>query len=256
MEESRKMLIECSKLFDVQDNHLGDHRDVAIKVYESIKNYDTHNDKFAKMFRWWLLERYPDCLSKYHFYLVWFAMRELLVRNFELPSFDDIVDFAIEHPDDIRKCFNYPYKSEITREAANCRGNDLRYFFGKIISVARVIKRYFGNEFHEHIENVPIDFHDEVMHVQPEVLAHTLPMDVHLNMLSNMNKPDVNDINNKMVILDISNTYLSTFLDIAVDMLEDRKREQKKYTSENIDKFVSSMNTLQDRLSKYNKIEN
>lgn len=244
------MLIECSKPFDVQDNHLGDHKDVAIKVYESIKNYDTHNDKFAEMFKWWLLERQIYWLSKYHFYLVWFATRELLIRNFELPSFDDIVDFAIEHPDDIRKCFNYPYKSEITREAANCRGDDLRYFFGKIISVARVIKRYFGDEFHEHIENVPIDFHDEVMHVQPEVLAHTLPMDVHLDMLSNMNKPDVNYINNNLIVFDILNTYMSTFLDLAVDIIEDRKREQKKYTSENIDKFVSTLNTLKDRLPK------
>ena len=241
MEESRMMLIECSKPFDVQDNHIGDHRDVAIKVYESIKNYDTHNDKFAKMFRWWLLGRYPDWLSKYHFYLVWFATRELLIRNFELPSYDDIVDFAMEHPDDIRKCFNYPYKSEITREAANCRGNDLRYFFGKIVSVARVIKRYFGDEFHEHIENVPIDFHDEVMHVQPEVLAHTLPMNVHLDMLSNRDKASCMNA----YIID----QLSTFLDLAVDMLKDILHEQKKYTLEDIDKFVYIM-TLKNKLSK------
>lgn len=235
------MLIECSKPFDVQDNHLGDHKDVAIKVYESIKNYDTHNDKFAKMFKWWLLERQIYWFSKYHFYLVWFATRELLIRNFELPSFDDIVDFAIEHPDDIRKCFNYPYKSEITREAANCRGDDLRYFFGKIISVARVIKRYFGDEFHEHIENVPIDFHDEVMHVQPEVLAHTLPMNVHLDMLSNRDKASCMNA----YIID----QLSTFLDLAVDMLKDILHEQKKYTLEDIDKFVYIM-TLKNKLSK------
>lgn len=241
MEESRKMLIECSKPFDVQDNHLGDHKDVAIKVYESIKNYDTHNDKFAKMFKWWLLERQIYWFSKYHFYLVWFATRELLIRNFELPSFDDIVDFAIEHPDDIRKCFNYPYKSEITREAANCRGDDLRYFFGKIVSVARVIKRYFGDEFHEHIENVPIDFHDEVMHVQPEVLAHTLPMNVHLDMLSNRDKASCMNA----YIID----QLSTFLDLAVDMLKDILHEQKKYTLEDIDKFVYIM-TLKNKLSK------
>lgn len=235
------MLIECSKPFDVQDNHLGDHKDVAIKVYESIKNYDTHNDKFAKMFKWWLLERQIYWFSKYHFYLVWFATRELLIRNFELPSFDDIVDFAIEHPDDIRKCFNYPYKSEITREAANCRGDDLRYFFGKIVSVARVIKRYFGDEFHEHIENVPIDFHDEVMHVQPEVLAHTLPMNVHLDMLSNRDKASCMNA----YIID----QLSTFLDLAVDMLKDILHEQKKYTLEDIDKFVYIM-TLKNKLSK------
>ena len=241
MEESRKMLIECSKPFDVQDNHLGDHKDVAIKVYESIKNYDTHNDKFAKMFKWWLLERQIYWFSKYHFYLVWFATRELLIRNFELPSYDDIVDFAMEHPDDIRKCFNYPYKSEITREAANCRGNDLRYFFGKIVSVARVIKRYFGDEFHEHIENVPIDFHDEVMHVQPEVLAHTLPMNVHLDMLSNRDKASCMNA----YIID----QLSTFLDLAVDMLKDILHEQKKYTLEDIDKFVYIM-TLKNKLSK------
>lgn len=235
------MLIECSKPFDVQDNHLGDHKDVAIKVYESIKNYDTHNDKFAKMFKWWLLERQIYWFSKYHFYLVWFATRELLIRNFELPSYDDIVDFAMEHPDDIRKCFNYPYKSEITREAANCRGNDLRYFFGKIVSVARVIKRYFGDEFHEHIENVPIDFHDEVMHVQPEVLAHTLPMNVHLDMLSNRDKASCMNA----YIID----QLSTFLDLAVDMLKDILHEQKKYTLEDIDKFVYIM-TLKNKLSK------
>lgn len=65
-------------------------------------------------------------------------------------------------------------------------------------------------------------------------------------------KLDVNDItdNDNMVLLDILNTYMSTLLDLAVDMLEDRKREQKKYTSENIDKFVSTLNTLKDRLPK------
>lgn len=65
-------------------------------------------------------------------------------------------------------------------------------------------------------------------------------------------KLDVNDItdNENIVLLDILNTYMSTLLDLAVDMLEDRKREQKKYTSENIDKFVSTLNTLKDRLSK------
>ena len=65
-------------------------------------------------------------------------------------------------------------------------------------------------------------------------------------------KLDVNDItdNENIVLLDILNTYMSALLDLAVDMLEDRKREQKKYTSENIDKFVSILNTLKDRLPK------
>lgn len=65
-------------------------------------------------------------------------------------------------------------------------------------------------------------------------------------------KLDVNDItdNENIVLLDILNTYMSALLDLAVDMLEDRKREQKKYTSENIDKFVSTLNTLKDRLPK------
>lgn len=65
-------------------------------------------------------------------------------------------------------------------------------------------------------------------------------------------KLDVNDItdNENIVLLDILNTYMSALLDLAVDMLEDRKREQKKYTSENIDKFVSTLNTLKDKLSK------
>ena len=65
-------------------------------------------------------------------------------------------------------------------------------------------------------------------------------------------KLDVNDItdNDNMVLLDILNTYMSTLLDLAVDMLEDKKREQKKYTSNDVDKFVSTLNTLKDRLPK------
>ena len=43
---------------------------------------------------------------------------------------------------------------------------------------------------------------------------------------------------------------MSTLLDLAVDMLEDKKREQKKYTSNDVDKFVSTLNTLKDRLPK------
>lgn len=78
-------------------------------------------------------------------------------------------------------------------------------------------------------------------------------MYINTNININMSdKLDVNDItdNENIVLLDILNTYMSTLLDLAVDMLEDRKREQKKYTSENIDKFVSTLNTLKDRLSK------
>lgn len=65
-------------------------------------------------------------------------------------------------------------------------------------------------------------------------------------------KLDVNDItdNDNIVLLDILNTYMSTLLDLAVDMLEDKKREQKKYTSNDVDKFVSTLNTLKDRLPK------
>lgn len=65
-------------------------------------------------------------------------------------------------------------------------------------------------------------------------------------------KFDVNDITDSenMVLLDIINTYMSTLIDLAIDMLKDRKHEQKKYTSEDIDKFVSTLNTLKDRLSK------
>ena len=65
-------------------------------------------------------------------------------------------------------------------------------------------------------------------------------------------KLDVNDItdNDNIVLLDILNTYMSTLLDLAVDMLEDKKRDQKKYTSNDVDKFVSTLNTLKDRLPK------
>lgn len=65
-------------------------------------------------------------------------------------------------------------------------------------------------------------------------------------------KFDVNDITDSenMVLLDILNTYMSALLDLVVDMLEDSKREQKKYTSNDIDKFLSTLNTLKDRLSK------
>lgn len=76
---------------------------------------------------------------------------------------------------------------------------------------------------------------------------------MYINANINMSdKLDVNDItdNDNIVLLDILNTYISTLLDLAVDIIEDRKREQKKYTSENIDKFVSTLNTLKDRLPK------
>lgn len=76
---------------------------------------------------------------------------------------------------------------------------------------------------------------------------------MYINANINMSdKLDINDItdNDNMVLLDILNTYMSTLLDLAVDIIEDRKREQKKYTSENIDKFVSTLNTLKDRLPK------
>ena len=65
-------------------------------------------------------------------------------------------------------------------------------------------------------------------------------------------KLNVNDItdNENTVLLDILKTYMSALLDLAVDMLEDSKREQKKYTSNDIDKFLSTLNTLKDRLSK------
>lgn len=76
---------------------------------------------------------------------------------------------------------------------------------------------------------------------------------MYINANINMSdKLDVNDItdNDNIVLLDILNTYMSTLLDLAVDMLEDKKREQKKYTSNDVDKFVSILNTLKDRLPK------
>lgn len=76
---------------------------------------------------------------------------------------------------------------------------------------------------------------------------------MYINANINMSdKLDVNDItdNDNIVLLDILNTYMSTLLDLAVDMLEDKKREQKKYTSNDVDKFVSTLNTLKDRLPK------
>ena len=76
---------------------------------------------------------------------------------------------------------------------------------------------------------------------------------MYINANINMSdKFDVNDItdNDNIVLLDILNTYMSTLLDLAVDMLEDKKREQKKYTSNDVDKFVSTLNTLKDRLPK------
>lgn len=76
---------------------------------------------------------------------------------------------------------------------------------------------------------------------------------MYINTNINMSdKLDVNDItdNDNIVLLDILNTYMSTLLDLAVDMLEDKKREQKKYTSNDVDKFVSTLNTLKDRLPK------
>ena len=76
---------------------------------------------------------------------------------------------------------------------------------------------------------------------------------MYINANINMSdKLDVNDItdNDNIVLLDILNTYMSTLLDLAVDMLEDKKRDQKKYTSNDVDKFVSILNTLKDRLPK------
>lgn len=76
---------------------------------------------------------------------------------------------------------------------------------------------------------------------------------MYINANINMSdKLDVNDItdNDNIVLLDILNTYMSTLLDLAVDMLEDKKREQKKYTSNDVDKFVSTLNTIKDRLPK------
>lgn len=76
---------------------------------------------------------------------------------------------------------------------------------------------------------------------------------MYINANINMSdKLDINDItdNDNIVLLDILNTYMSTLLDLAVDMLEDKKREQKKYTSNDVDKFVSTLNTLKDRLPK------
>lgn len=76
---------------------------------------------------------------------------------------------------------------------------------------------------------------------------------MYINTNINMSdKLDVNDItdNDNIVLLDILNTYMSTLLDLAVDMLEDKKRDQKKYTSNDVDKFVSTLNTLKDRLPK------
>ena len=76
---------------------------------------------------------------------------------------------------------------------------------------------------------------------------------MYINTNINMSdKLDVNDItdNDNIVLLDILNTYMSTLLDLAVDRLEDKKREQKKYTSNDVDKFVSTLNTLKDRLPK------
>ena len=76
---------------------------------------------------------------------------------------------------------------------------------------------------------------------------------MYINANINMSdKLDVNDItdNDNIVLLDILNTYMSTLLDLAVDMLEDKKRDQKKYTSNDVDKFVSTLNTLKDRLPK------
>lgn len=40
------------------------------------------------------------------------------------------------------------------------------------------------------------------------------------------------------------NTYAAALFDTAIDIIEDRNREQKKYTSENIDKFISSIRIL------------
>ena len=71
----------------------------------------------------------------------------------------------------------------------------------------------------------------------------------NINMSDKFDVNDMTDSEN-MVLLDIINTYMSTLIDLAIDMLKDRKHEQKKYTSEDIDKFVSTLNTLKDRLSK------
>lgn len=76
---------------------------------------------------------------------------------------------------------------------------------------------------------------------------------MYINANINMSdKLDINDItdNDNIVLLDILNTYMSTLLDLAVDIIEDKKREQKKYTSNDVDKFVSTLNTLKDRLPK------
>lgn len=51
-------------------------------------------------------------------------------------------------------------------------------------------------------------------------------------------------------MISILNAYMTTLLDSVVDVLEDRNRKQKKYTSEDIDKFVLTIKTLSSRLSK------
>ena len=62
--------------------------------------------------------------------------------------------------------------------------------------------------------------------------------------------PVVIDNDENTIMISILNAYMTTLFDSVVDVLEDRNRKQKKYTSEDIDKFVLTIKTLSSRLSK------
>ena len=225
-------LTECVKIYDNakdDENYTPERRRLSIEVHKMIEVYDTHDDPIVSVVAEWLYNRDSDRCQRYHLYLAWFAMRQLLLNNFEIPSYDDIVDFAVTHPHEVVKCFSDIYDiNDITIENSKDSDSFLPMFLYKMISVTRKIRENYLNQYDkptEYPEDIPVDF----MHIT----------------VNN----DITD-NENTVLLDILNTYMSAFFNLAVDMLEDRKRKQKKYTSENIDKFVSTLNTLKDRLSK------
>ena len=227
-------LTECVKIYDnAKDNedYPPERSRLSKELHKMIEEYET-SDPIVKTVAKWLYDRDIDLCQRYHLYLAWFAMRQLLLNNFEIPSYDDIVDLAVTHPHEVIKCFSDIYDiNDITVENSKVPYSFLPMFLYKMISVTRKIRENYLNQYDkptEYPEDIPLDF-------------------MHITVNNDNN--DITD-NENAVLLDIINTYMSTLLDLAADMLEDRKREQKKYTSNDVDKFVSSLNTLKDRLSK------
>lgn len=220
-------LTECVKIYDnAKDNedYPPERSRLSKELHKMIEEYET-SDPIVKTVAKWLYDRDIDLCQRYHLYLAWFAMRQLLLNNFEVPSYDDFVDLAVTHPHEVIKCFSDIYDiNDITVENSKVPYSFLPMFLYKMISVTRKIRENYLNQYDkptEYPEDIPLDF----MHIT------------------------VNNDNKIKSVFENLKSSISSLFDLTIDMLEDSFKEERQYSEQDIMLFKNNLCSLKEKLN-------